>query len=214
MAWQSFNDVYIPKSGGGDIEGSLSVSGNLVVNDGSGNGTTYDVASEISDLKSAWDSVSHVTPPALTRHYKMDDTISIPWDSGTLVCDMNEDGSVFRLHGNAYKSSATAAWKAANWIPGTNKTYVGYKTFKVKAPADGKPKWIDCAGIHVNINDSLIVGNLNYDHMCIGTDGYIYICTWRSDPKNTSPVIVFYSGITCYVDSETNSGGYVCGSGA
>lgn len=58
MAWQSFNDVYIPKSGGGDIEGSLSVSGNLVVNDGSGKGTTYDVASEISDLKSAWDSVS------------------------------------------------------------------------------------------------------------------------------------------------------------
>lgn len=58
MAWQSLNDVYIPKSGGGDIEGSLSVSGNLVVNDGSGKGTTYDVASEISDLKSAWDSVS------------------------------------------------------------------------------------------------------------------------------------------------------------
>lgn len=144
----------------------------------------------------------------------MDNAISIPWDSGTLVCDMNEDGSVFRLHGNAYKSSATAAWNAADWIPGTNKTYVGYKTFKVKAPADGKPKWIDCAGIHVNINDSLIVGNLNYDHMCIGTDGYIYICTWRSDPNNTSPVVVFYSGITCYVDSETNSGGYVRGSGA
>lgn len=69
MAWQSFNDVYIPKSGGGDIEGSLSVSGNLVVNDGSGNGTTYDVASEISDLKSAWDSVSQETSKPISRCY-------------------------------------------------------------------------------------------------------------------------------------------------
>lgn len=56
-SWKSLSDVYVPNTGG-DITGDLEVSGNLTVNDGSGEGTTYDVASEITDLKSAWDSVS------------------------------------------------------------------------------------------------------------------------------------------------------------
>lgn len=144
----------------------------------------------------------------------MNSNISIPWDSGTLVCDMNEDGSVFRLHGNTYKSSASSAWGATSWIPGTNETYAGYKTFKVKAPSDGKVKWIDCAGFHVNTSDYVTTGNFNSDHICIGTDGYVYICTMSSNPNNTSPLLTFYSGIVCYVDSETNGDGYVYGSGA
>ena len=58
-SWKSFNDVYVPNTGG-DITGDLEVSGNLTVNDGSGEGTTYDVAAEITELKDAWDSVSQI----------------------------------------------------------------------------------------------------------------------------------------------------------
>lgn len=150
----------------------------------------------------------------LNRHYKMNNSISIPWSSGTLCCDMNEDGSVFRLHGNCYRPSASGAWDNTSWIPGTNETWAGYKTFKVKPPANGQPKWIDCAGIYVN-TDSMTSGSLNYDHICIGTDGYVYICCLNSRPSSTSPLMIFYSGITCYVDSEAESGnsGYIYGRG-
>lgn len=50
MAWESLNDVYVSNTGG-DITGDLAISGNLTVNDGSGNGTTIDVANEIAGLK-------------------------------------------------------------------------------------------------------------------------------------------------------------------
>ena len=52
MPWKSLGDLYLPKTGG-SISGSLAVNGNLTVNDGSGNDTTYDLASEISELKDA-----------------------------------------------------------------------------------------------------------------------------------------------------------------
>lgn len=57
----SFNEIFLPVTGG-DIEGSLDVNGLLTVNDKSGNGTAYDVAAEIAELKSAWDSISPSTP--------------------------------------------------------------------------------------------------------------------------------------------------------
>lgn len=159
-----------------------------------------------------WHSVSHVITPSLTRHYKMHNGISIPWDSGTLVCDMNEDGSVFRLHGNAYKSSANAAWEKMTQIPGAS-SYRGYKTFKVKAPSDGNVKWVDCAGIYINV-DGLSAGSLNYDNICIGTDGYVYVAVLSSSPNNTRPLMLFFSGIVVHVDSSASSGGYIVGNGA
>lgn len=69
----SLNEVFLPVTGG-DIEGSLDVNGLLTVNDKSGNGTVYDVADEIAqlraeneELKVALDSVSP---------YKAGDTFS------------------------------------------------------------------------------------------------------------------------------------------
>lgn len=62
----SLNEVFLPVTGG-DIEGSLDVNGLLTVNDKSGNGTVYDVADEIAELKRALDSVSP---------YKAGDTFS------------------------------------------------------------------------------------------------------------------------------------------
>lgn len=158
------------------------------------------------DAKASSSSVS-----SLTRHYKLNNSIDIPWDSGTLVCDMNDTGTMFRLHGNTYKSSANDAWSKTEWIPGTNETWAGYKTFKVKAPSDGKVRWIDCSGIHINTNGSVYAGNFNYDHICIGTDGYIYVCTMKSKPNNTNPLITFYFGIVCHVDSESHSGEVILG---
>lgn len=60
MTWVNLNDIYVPKTGG-TVTGDLGVDGSIVVNDGTGSGTTYDVASEITDLKDAWDSISHIS---------------------------------------------------------------------------------------------------------------------------------------------------------
>lgn len=57
MTWVNLNDVYVPKTGG-TITGALTVNGNLTINDGTGNGTTYNVANEITSLR---DSVSPTT---------------------------------------------------------------------------------------------------------------------------------------------------------
>lgn len=54
MTWVNLNDVYVNKTGG-TITGDLAVNGNLTINDATGNGTTYNVANEISTLR---DSVS------------------------------------------------------------------------------------------------------------------------------------------------------------
>ena len=57
MTWVNLNDVYVSKSGG-TISGDLAVNGTLTINDKTGNGTTYDVANQISTLR---DSVSQDT---------------------------------------------------------------------------------------------------------------------------------------------------------
>lgn len=56
MTWVNLNDVYV-KNTGGTINGDLDVNGAITVNDGSGNGTKYNVANEISTLR---DSVSQM----------------------------------------------------------------------------------------------------------------------------------------------------------
>lgn len=88
MAWESFNDIYVPNTGG-SIEGDLEVSGNLTVNDGSGEGTTYDVASEITELKSAWDSVSQDISDLIVKPtmYTMEGSnqISFSWTGSALA---------------------------------------------------------------------------------------------------------------------------------
>lgn len=56
MTWVNLNDVYV-KNTGGTINGDLNVNGAITVNDGSGNGTKYNVANEISTLR---DSVSRI----------------------------------------------------------------------------------------------------------------------------------------------------------
>lgn len=53
----NLSEIYLPTAGG-SIDGDVEVGGALQVNDGSGAGTNYDVAAEIAELKSAWDSVS------------------------------------------------------------------------------------------------------------------------------------------------------------
>lgn len=54
MAWVNLNDVYVNKTGG-TIAGDLAVNGSLIINDGKGSDTTYNVANEITTLR---DSVS------------------------------------------------------------------------------------------------------------------------------------------------------------
>lgn len=53
----NLSEIYLPTAGG-SIDGDVEVGGALQINDGSGAGTNYDVAHEITELKSAWDSVS------------------------------------------------------------------------------------------------------------------------------------------------------------
>ena len=60
----NLSEIYLPTAGG-TIDGDVEVGGAITVNDGSGAGTNYDVAYEISqlkaeneELKAAWDSVS------------------------------------------------------------------------------------------------------------------------------------------------------------
>lgn len=68
----NLNEIFLPTTGG-DIEGSLDVNGALTVNDGSGEGTSYNVAEKISELESAWDSVSH--------DYIVGKNVSYSWNS-------------------------------------------------------------------------------------------------------------------------------------
>ena len=72
MTWVNLNDVYV-KNTGGTINGDLDVNGAITVNDGSGNGTKYNVANEISTLR---DSVSQ----ALTK-------VAYGGESGLVVVD-------------------------------------------------------------------------------------------------------------------------------
>lgn len=142
------------------------------------------------------------------------------WDSGTLTCDMNNDGSRFRLQGAAYVNSANSMWDGSQWIPGTSDTYAGLKTFKVKKPSDGVARWIWGAGIHVNVSNGVLAGNLNYDTIIIGTDGFLYVMCTNRRAGNTEPINVNH-GIEVVVDecpkyiaSQPGYSGYVVGNGA
>lgn len=81
----NLSEIYLPTAGG-SIDGDVEVGGALQVNDGSGAGTNYDVAHEITELKAAWDSVSRdyiveritwVNPSATNEVYNVE-----KWASG------------------------------------------------------------------------------------------------------------------------------------
>lgn len=58
MAWVSLNDVFVNKAGG-SISGNLSVDGALTINSGKGDGSTYNVATQLTNLNNSKAAVSH-----------------------------------------------------------------------------------------------------------------------------------------------------------
>lgn len=58
MAWVSFNDIYVNKAGG-SVSGNLSVNGALNINSGKGDGSTYNVATQLTNLNNNKAAVSH-----------------------------------------------------------------------------------------------------------------------------------------------------------
>lgn len=58
MAWVSLNDVFVNKAGG-SISGNLSVDGSLTINSGKGDGSTYNVATQLTNLNNNKAAVSH-----------------------------------------------------------------------------------------------------------------------------------------------------------
>lgn len=213
-------DIAYGGTGATDAAGALSNLGLTATADELNymSGVTGNVQEQFDDtlgiIKGGIASAQHGSIGSLTRHYKMNNSMTIPWESGTLICDMNEDGSVFRIQGNAYHSNSKTAWANSTWIPGTNEMYAGWKTFKVKPPTNGKIKWVDCCCLCVNTSEYLSVSNLNYNHICIGTDGYVYVNIMAEEPADESPVIVNLFGIVISVDSSANSGERILGDGS
>jgi len=150
--------------------------------------------------------------PPLTRHYLLQKGgAGVKWESGTLSCDMNEDGSIFRLCGSAYANDGSVAWSTMPWIPGTNNTYAGWKTFKVKTPPKAKEQ--RCCGLISTVNSNMGAQNLNYCHLIVGTDGYVYIPATNVKHKATHLCCCFF-GVTLCVDDMTDFGTYVIGDGS
>lgn len=143
----------------------------------------------------------------------MNNNVSVPWDSGTLTCDMNADGSVFRLQGNVYCSTGSGAWGKSVWIPGVD-GWAGLKTFKVKQPSDGKARCIYGAGMAMNTYGGMNVGNVNTDTLVVGSDGYVYVMKMEASPGNDYPISVAYFGVVVHVDSTSTTYGYSYGNGA
>ena len=148
----SLNEVFLPVTGG-DIEGSLDVNGLLTVNDKSGNGTVYDVADEIAELKSELDSVSQN---------------KVLW-SGVLhmgageVAELSEPAS-------SQTSGIVLVWSFYN--PNTNeaKDYNWNFTFVPKwHAAKNLSQGVDCvvkhgsfiASKYVHVKDASIIGHAN-----------------------------------------------------
>lgn len=57
MGFVNLNEIYLSNNGG-TINGDVEVEGSLIINDGSGEGETLDVADEITELKNELDSIS------------------------------------------------------------------------------------------------------------------------------------------------------------
>lgn len=93
MTWVNLNDVYV-KNTGGTINGDLDVNGAITVNDGSGNGTKYNVANEISTLR---DSVSY---RAWFQTYSLNDAkiYAIPSDKQQVILNVtHKNGDTYEL---------------------------------------------------------------------------------------------------------------------
>ena len=95
MSWKSLNDIYIPKTGG-EITGDLNVSGNLTVNDGSGSGATYDVSSEISELKT--DYVVAEGTSGIWTYRKWNSGWAECWGSKTITASVTKEWGTWYYH--------------------------------------------------------------------------------------------------------------------
>lgn len=58
MSWVSLNDVYVNKNGG-TVNGNLAVNGSLTIDSAKGDGSTYNVANQITSLNSGKAALSH-----------------------------------------------------------------------------------------------------------------------------------------------------------
>lgn len=172
MTWVNLNDVYVPKTGG-TITGALTVNGNLTINDGTGNGTTYNVANEITSLR---DSVSQTTL----------------WENnnaphGSCRVNINTGNNTHQLYGTACVLSSEwgSVWNAAVKCPGISDSIWYIKTnFKVQTPS--KAYSVPCSGIFLGgFSDAVYPENFNNAIYYVGTDGYIYIPLQSSKPTTT-----------------------------
>ena len=170
MTWVNLNNVYVPKTGG-TITGALTVNGNLTINDGTGNGTTYNVANEITSLR---DSVSQTT-----TH------VNNGAPHGT--CRLNISNNMHRFYGTVLviDSEWSSIWNAAVKCPGISDDKWHIKTsFKVQTPS--KAYSVPCAGITMGgFSGSPNPENFNSAVYYVGTDGYIYIPIGSSKPTTT-----------------------------
>lgn len=147
--------------------------------------------------------------PALTEHYCLW-TDKGAWDSGTLFLDKTKDGSIFRIGGTAYANSGALAWSSMPWIPGTNNKSAGWKTFKVKTPSKAK---VCRVGLQTIVSTALVGGNLNTSKIIIGTDGYVYVACFETQPPAADLNVAFFGAIMC-VDDLADYDTYISGAGA
>lgn len=133
MSFINLNELYVPTTGDGTIDGDLEVSGNLTVNDGSGEGTTYDVAAEITELKDAWDSVSQDS--GWVNLYVVDNLAVRARKICNVVYLYGESSGGYTVSGNDYVAITTlpVGWRPFYHIPlsvdahgGDNATATGY----------------------------------------------------------------------------------------
>ena len=98
----NLNKIFVPTTGG-TVNGDVEVEGAMTVNTGNGDGTTYDVASEITELKSAWDSVSQVITVRPTEDFSLGtDSAKIAMGS---VYSKSGSGDIFTLEDGGIKCS-------------------------------------------------------------------------------------------------------------
>lgn len=133
MTWVNLNDVYVSNSGG-TISGDLKVNGTLTINDKTGNGTTYDVANQISTLR---DSVSP-SPITFTS-------------TGVLTITAYRSGPIVMVEGAGLMScSEWAEVSLGSGLPANVTTTAG-------APVVCQSDWVKGAYVHVGAHGELVL---------------------------------------------------------
>lgn len=124
MSWVSLNDVYINKSGGA-VSGNLSVGGALTIDSGKGDGSTYNVASQITSLNSGKAAVSHThAPSAIVADGKstisLDALATLPISKGgtgatTAAAALTNLGAASASALKTLQDSVSLTWTATYW---------------------------------------------------------------------------------------------------